>query len=108
MLSGRRYSLPWSAWNYCPTLFILRPEQSILCKSHGRQIKQWTDLTGWSAWQLLFNRLDRLNLRVVFIQEDYSKECIHNDSYEGFMKHVATDLVARVISFRFYPYDPEH
>lgn len=94
--------------NYHPTLFQLRTQQSITCKSHGRIIEQWADLAGWSAWQLRFNRLDRLNFRFVFLQEDHSKDCIHIDGYKDFMSHVAIGLAARVVAFRFYPFDQTH
>ncbi|KAF9741885.1 hypothetical protein PMIN02_008684 [Paraphaeosphaeria minitans] len=94
--------------NYHPTLFILRTEQSIKCKSHGRNIEQWADLAGWSAWQLRFNHLDRLYFRFVFLQEDHSKDCINQYGYEYFMNNVMIGLTARVVSFRFYPYDHKH
>ncbi|KAK7184917.1 hypothetical protein PSPO01_08829 [Paraphaeosphaeria sporulosa] len=94
--------------NHHPALFVLRTERSITCKSHGRNIEQWAEVAGWSAWQLRFNRLEHLNFRFVFLQEDYSKDCIQKDSYEYFMRNVKMNLEARVVSFRFYPYDHEH
>ncbi|KAF2450032.1 hypothetical protein P171DRAFT_440447 [Karstenula rhodostoma CBS 690.94] len=91
-----------------PTLFKLRLHQPVNCKTHGRSIEQWGNPTGWSAWQLRFNRLDHLNFRFVFLQENISNDCIHTDCYEDFMRHVAIGLAARTISFRFYPYSQAH
>jgi hypothetical protein len=95
--------------SYHPTLFKLRTQDSVTCKSHGRPIEQLENLgDDLTTWQRRFNRLDCLNFRFVFLQGDYSQNCIHMDSFEEFMCHVTISLAARVVAFRFYPYQDTH
>jgi hypothetical protein len=95
--------------SYHPVLFKLRTHDSITCKSHGRTIEQPNNFRDYmSAWQLLFNRLDRLNFRFGFLQEDYSQDCIHMDGFGEFMCHITIGLAARAVAFQFYPYDHTH